>query len=210
VLRDCIALGVLPLLALSVLGGGGLSGCTSDPLDISCPDVDVGDLVVTEIHGPQSGEDGYGEWIEIYNSSSRPIDLTGLAVSVTRLDGSAEAKFLVRSRATVEPDGYAVFGKQIAGDEPAHVDYGYISDLESKLYDSGAVEVKSCGMRIDLMVYRNLPTKGSVILDGTISPPTAAANDDEMNLCLDQTEDAMTELSGIRGTPKEGNPVCPE
>ena len=187
-----------------------MSGCTSDPLDISCPDVDVGDLVITEIHGPQTGEDAYGEWIEIYNASTRTIELSGLSVTVTRLDGSAQAKFLVRSATSIGPGAYAVFGKQIAGDEPAHVDYGYISDLDSKLYDSGAVEVVSCGMRIDLMVYRNLPTKGSVVLDGSIKPPTAEANDDEVNLCLDQTEDDMSELSGIRGTPQEGNPVCPE
>jgi hypothetical protein len=166
-------------------------------------------LVITEVHGPQSGEDAYGQWIEIYNSSARTIDLAGLSVSVIRLDGSAEARFLVRNATTVAPNGYAVFGRQVAGSEPAHVDYGYISDLEKDLYDSGAIEVSSCGLRIDLMVYRNLPTKGSVILDGSIDPPTAEANDDEVNLCIDQTEDAMTEQSGIRGTPQEGNPVCP-
>jgi hypothetical protein len=197
-------------MALPLLGGGGLSGCTSDPLDIACPDVIEGDLVITEIHGPQSGEDAYGEWIEIYNGTSNTIDLSGLSVSVTRLDGSSESKFFVRNATSIAPASYATFGKQIAGGEPAHVDYGYLSDIDGKLFDSAAVEVVSCGQRIDLLVYRNLPTKGSVILDGKIDPPTAASNDDEVNLCLDQTEDAMTEQSGIRGTPQEGNPVCPE
>ncbi len=207
--RDCIALGVLPLLAMPLLGGL-LSGCTSDPLDIECPDVIEGELVVTEIHGPQSGEDAYGEWIEIYNSTSRTIDLSGLSVTITRLDGSTQSKFLVRNATSIAPASYATFGKQIAGDEPAHVDYGYLSDIDGKLFDSAAVEVVSCGERIDLLVYRNLPTKGSVILDGSIDPPTAAANDDEANLCLDQIEDEKTEQDGIRGTPQEGNPVCPE
>lgn len=205
---DHIAAGLVPLLALPLLGGGA-AGCATDPLDIACPEVAVGELVVTEIHGPQTGADAYGEWIELYNTTKRAIDLSGLSVSVTKLDGSTEARFLVRTATTIGPGAYAVFGKQIAGDEPAHVDYGYISDLDSKLFDSGAVDVESCGLRIDRMVYRNLPTKGSVILDGSIEPPTAAANDDEVNLCLDTTEDAMTEQSGIRGTPQESNPPCP-
>ncbi len=210
VIRDCIARGLLALLAVPLLGGSLLSGCTTDPLDIDCPDVGEGELVITEIHGPQSGEDGYGEWIEIYNATSRTIDLSGLSVSLTKLDGSTQTKFVVRNATTIAPAGYAVFGKQIAGDEPSHVDYGYISDLEGKLYDSAAVEVVSCGLRIDLLVYRNLPTKGSVILDGNVKPPTAEANDDEMYLCLDTAEDDMSEQSGIRGTPQEGNPPCPE
>lgn len=208
--RNRIALGLLPLLALPLVGGAVCSGCTSDPLDIDCPNVVAGDLVITEIHGPQSGADAYGEWIEIYNSTSRTIDLTGLAVTLTKIDGSTQARFLVRNATSIAPASYAVFGKQIAGDEPDHVDYGYISDLDGKLYDTAAVEVISCGTRIDLLVYRNLPTKGSVILDGAIDPPTAEANDDEANLCLDTAEDDMSEQSGIRGTPQKGNPACPE
>jgi hypothetical protein len=210
VFRDCIALGVLPLLALPIGAALLSAGCATDPLDVPCPGVSVGDLVVTEIHGPQSGEDRYGEWIEVFNASPNAVDLTGLSVSIIKLDGSSEDRVLVRNSVSVAAGGYAVFGKQIAGDEPAHVDYGYLSDMDGKLPDTGAIEIQSCGERIDLVVYRNLPSKGSVILDGSINPPTATANDDELNWCIDNTEDDMSETFGIRGTPQEENPVCPE
>jgi len=170
--------------------------------------VSEGELVVTEVHGPQSGEDKYGEWIEIYNTTGRTIDLSGLSVSFTKLDGSSVTDLFIRSALTIEPGGYSVFGRQPAGAEPEYVDYGYISDIDSKLFDSAAVEISTCGQRIDLAVYRNLPTKGSLALSGAISPPTAIANDDEINWCVDNAEDENTPQLGVRGTPGEENPVC--
>lgn len=204
VFRDGIALTFLSACSLSGL----FVACSQAPVDIPCPEASEGDLVVTEIHGPQSGEDQYGEWIEIYNSTSRTIDLSGLSVSFTKLDGSSENRFLVRTPLALEPGGYAVFGRQPVGAEPDHVDYGYQGDLDSKLFDSAAVRVSTCGDLVDLAVYRNLPTKGSLILDGDISPPTAEANEDERNWCVDNREDDNTEQLGVRGTPREENPSC--
>ena len=185
------------------------SACVNDPLDVPCPDLAADDLVVTEIHGPQSGEDAYGEWIEVYNPTTREIDLRGLSVSLIRLDGSKQADLIVRTPVPLVSGGYAVFGRQLAGQEPAHVDYGYISDFDSKLYDSAAVEISSCGRRVDVAVYRNLPPKGSLILDGA-TEPDAELNNDEANWCVDAREDENSETDGIRGTPKEANPVCEE
>ena len=73
VIHDSKAL--LPLLA-----GLCCIGCERDPLDVPCPDLGPDDLVVTEIHGPQTGEDRYGEWIEVYNPTGRAVDLTGLRI----------------------------------------------------------------------------------------------------------------------------------
>lgn len=185
------------------------AGCSHEPIDIPCPDVSEGDLVVTEIHGPQSGDvDQYGEWVEVFNATGRTIDVAGLSVSFTKLDGSSKRAMFVRSPLTVEPGAYAVFGRQVAGSEPSHVDYGYIADIDANLFDSAAVEITSCGEFVDLAVYRNLPTKGSLTLSGAISPPTSAANDDEVNWCVDDREDENTEQMGVRGTPQEENPVC--
>ncbi len=198
---------VLTLLTACSVGGL-LFGCSQEPLDIPCPEVSKGDLVVTEVHGPQTGEDRYGEWIEIYNATGSAIDLSGLSVTFKKLDGSSNTRLFIRTALSLAPGAYAVFGRQTAGAEPEHVDYGYKADLDSKLYDSAAVEVISCGDQIDLAVYRNLPTKGSLTLDGAISPPTALANDDERSWCVDNREDEDTEQLGVRGTPGEENPVC--
>lgn len=204
VLREGIALASLTVGSLSGLS----AGCSREPLDIPCPAVSAGDLVVTEIHGPQSGEDQYGEWIEIYNTTGRTIDLSGLSVSFTKLDGSSANDMFVRSAVTIDPGAYVVFGRQFAGAEPDHVDYGYIGDIDSKLFDSAAVQISSCGEQIDIALYRNLPTKGSLTLSGDISPPTADANDDERNWCEDTREDENTAQLGVRGTPGEENPSC--
>ena len=207
VLRDGIALAFLT----ACIASGFSAGCSHEPLDISCPDVSEGDLVVTEIHGPQSGDvDQYGEWVEIYNATERSIDITGLSVSFTKLDGSSKRAMFVRSPLSLGPGAYGVFGRQRQGAEPDHVDYGYMADIDSDLFDSAAVEITSCGVFVDLAVYRNLPTKGSLILDGDVSPPTAEANNDEMNWCVDNLEDENTEQMGVRGTPQEENPVCAE
>lgn len=210
--RDGIALALLSACSLSGL----FAGCSNEPLDIPCPVLSDGELVVTEIHGPQSGEDQYGEWVEVYNASGRTIDLSGLSVRFTKLDGSSSLQMFVRSAIDVAPGDYAVFGKQLSGAEPEHVDYGYLGDIGDvdgsggKLFDSAAVEITSCGEPVDIAVYRNLPTKGSLALSGDISPPTAVANDDEINWCVDDREDDETEQKGVRGTPKEENPSCVE
>jgi hypothetical protein len=215
VFRDCIALGVLPFLAVPLIGAGMLSGgCTTEPLDIPCPEIAEGELVVSEMHASQTGQ--YGEWLEVYNASSRTIDLQGLRVKVIRLDGGSSTQFLVRSALSLAPEQYIVFGNQ-PGAGGDHVDYDYFSDIASQstsenpklLYDTGAIELESCGERIDLLVYRNLPSTGSLVLDGDV-PPDAVDNDNEVNWCVDNAEDAMSEELGIRGTPQEENPICPE
>ena len=212
VFRDGIALAFLAACSL-----GGLSaGCSHEPLDIPCPAVSAGELVVTEVHGPQTGEDRYGEWVEIYNASNRTIDLSGLSVSFTKHDGSSKLQMFIRTPVNLEAGAYAVFGKQLPGAVPEHVNYGYLGDIGDidgtggKLFDSAAVEISSCGERIDLAVYRNLPTKGSLTLNGDISPPTAEANDEDINWCVDNLEDDETEQKGVRGTPQEENPSCEE
>jgi len=204
VIRDHIATAILAMVPSLAL-----AACTHDPLDVACPDIRAGDLVLTEIRGSQSN-DTYGEWVEVYNASEQSIDLSGLSVAFIKLDGSTQSALLVRSEVVLAAGEYGVLGRQVPGAEPAYVDYGYIDDIDRKLYDTAAVDIRSCGERIDLVVYRNLPSKGTLALDGSINPPSAQANDDEISWCVDSTEDAMSETAGIRGTPQEGNPVCPE
>ncbi len=183
------------------------SGCDTDPLEVPCPDLAAGDLVVTEIRGPQTGADMYGEWIEVFNATNRTLDLAGLSVAITKLDGSSSLSFLVRTPTSVSPGGYVVFGRQDAGAEPSHVDYGYRTDVDSKLFDSGAVELTTCGTAVDLAVYRNLPNTGTLVLNGATAPD-AENNSDEANWCIDSRDDANASVDGSRGSPQFANPFC--
>jgi hypothetical protein len=196
-----------------VAGAVGLvfAGCTRDSLDWECPSLAAGDLVVTELRGEQSGDDTYGEWIELYNASGQAQDLHGAQLWIQRLDGGAEGRVIIRMpQVTVSAGGYLVLGRFPQADTPSHVDYGYQEDFDTDLYNGGAVDVMACGEQIDRVIYRDLPSRGTWALDGAIDPPDAVANDDETRWCQDDNEDSPdTTQLGIRGTPGEGNITCP-
>lgn len=185
-------------------------GCERDPLPFLCPDIAEGALVVSEIRGPQSGDiDGYEQWIELYNAGLSDVDLEGLHLVIQKLDGSAHAELLVRSTGVIINAGeYAVFGRSGRGQEPAHVDYGYQQDFGGDLYDTAAIDVVSCGVLVDRVIYRNLPNTGTWALDGLTSPD-AEVNDRDTAWCLDDIEDIDTPSAGIRGTPGQPNLECP-
>ena len=184
-------------------------GCERDPRVAVCPELNPGDLVVTEIRGDQSGtDDTLGEWIELYNASPAAIDLTGVAVTVTRLDGGALGRLVFRRAVTVGAGEYVVLGRffDVAGVSlPSYINYGYAADFDKSIYDTGAVEIFSCGTETDEIVYRNLPSTGTYALDGALDPPTAEANDDLEAWCNDE----LTGDPDATGTPGERNPVCP-
>jgi hypothetical protein len=186
----------------------GMAGCEREPLPWICPDVGPGDLVITELRGSQTGSDTYGQWIEVYNASGAAQDLQGLSVELIRLDGSGPARILVRvDGVTVPAGGYAVLGRFATGQEPVHVDYGYLHDFSSNLYDSAAVDLVACGERVDRVVYRDLPRVGTLSYDGDLTPD-AMGNDDEDAWCVDDVpEDSTTEL-GVPGTPGQPNRPC--
>jgi hypothetical protein len=195
------------------------NACTRDPLDEVCPAVAPGELVVTEVRGSQSGSDGYGQWIEIYNASSGEVDLRGLEIFVRRVDGGADGHILVRTSVLVAAGDYAVIGRFLPDQLPDYVDYGYQLDCEdtssgcdsywfdTSLYDAAAIDLLACDELIDRAIYRDLPSRGTWAFDGD-DPPDADANDVERDWCVDDQEDDNTEQLGIRGTPGEANPSC--
>jgi hypothetical protein len=186
------------------------AGCERDPLDVECPELSVGDLVVTELRGPQSGEDIYGEWVELYNASSRTIALRGTFVRFLKLDGASGANILVRSALSAPAGSYITLGRQPQTAPPTHVNYGYQADFDSNMFDTAAVEVLGCDrdLVIDQAIYRNLPNSGTLGVDGMFDPPSASDNDSDLNWCVDDLEDANSETDGIRGTPQELNRPC--
>jgi hypothetical protein len=177
-----------------------------------CPDVDEGELVVSELRGPQEGSDTWGQWIELFNASGSDLDLYGLRVTMSPLNGSASDVILVRTeRVELPVGGYAVLGRFDDRGRPDHVDYGFQVDLSGDILTAAKVEVEACGVLTDELVYRDLPATGSLALDGAIEP-SADANDDELRWCNDANEPAPGPAQtaiGVPGTPGEANPPCP-
>jgi hypothetical protein len=179
------------------------AGCVRDPDDASCPEVGAGDLVVTEIGGPQTGSDTLKPWIELYNASGRSVDLLGLKVRFRRLTGDDSTDTIVRRSLVVGAGAYVVLGLAADEDRPAYHDYGIAADFHASWPTQAAVEVQACGERIDLVQYSSLPKTGTYSL-GTM-PPTAEANDLPASWCTDTT----TTAGSFPGTPQKANTACP-
>jgi hypothetical protein len=184
--------------------------------------VQPADLVFTEVRGPQrGGVDTYGQWLEVYNAGPNEIDLLGLHLHLTRLDGSGPRHFVIRTpNAWLAPEHYAVLGHHDPSDLPEFVDVSWFGDdfVESAdgsqqardLEPSAVVEMLACDVTIDRVVYRNLPPTGSHALDGA-QRPSADLNDDEMSWCNDRTEPTHAGPQvhlGVPGTPGAPNRAC--
>lgn len=179
------------------------AGCVRDPDDSLCPDVGAGDLVITEIGGPQTGSDTLKPWIELYNASGKSVDLMGLKVRFLRLTGADSTDTIVRRSLTVAARAYVVLTLAPDEDRPAYADYGISADFHASWPTQAAVNVESCGARVDLAQYSSLPKTGTYSL-GTM-PPTAEANDLPANWCTDTT----TTPGSFPGTPQKANTACP-
>lgn len=174
-------------------------GCVRDPAPAECPDVTVGDLVITEFRGGQNPEDVFGgEWVELYNTTGTSIDLAGTRVRFRKKDGSSEVPIIVRRTVNIAAGGYATLGLFNDFGRPDHVDYGFAGEFGmSGLLAAAAVDVEACGTRIDRAVYDVLPKTGTYSLG---VPPDEAQNDIPASWCVNATSE---------GTPKAMNPACP-
>lgn len=190
------------------------AGCSRPPLERLCTRLDAGALVVTELRGPQSGVDTFGQWLELYNHTAQPVPMVGVTLGLSHLDGSGYVELSVRARdLSVAAGGYVVLGRFLTGEEPAHVQYGYRRDFDKDLYPDAILDVLSCGQLIDRVVYRGLPSLGTFALDGA-TPPDAAANDAAGAWCVDATPggpsgDGGAAQLGVPGTPGMRNRPCP-
>jgi len=178
------------------------AGCVRAPANGECPDLAAGDLVITEIRGPQN--DALGAWIELYNASGGSVDLLGTKVRFRKRDGSSETDILVRRSVEVAPAGYAVLGLFDDSDamRPAYVDYGFAVDFHNSWLSAAAVDVEACGQLVDRAIYDSLPDMGTFSL-GT-QPPDAISNDLPASWCTDATAVGAT----FPGTPQHVNIAC--
>ena len=187
------------LFVISLLAGG----CTRDPAEAVCPEISEGDLVVTEIGGPQTGTESLREFVEIYNASGRAVDLYGVKVRFRRRDGSSEIDILVRRSVPTQAGSYTVLGRDDDLARADYIDYGFGPDFSETWLGAAAVDVEACGVQIDRAIYDSLPRVGTYSLETT--PPTGEANDLPANWCTD----ARMNTGSFPGSPQQANVACP-
>ncbi len=183
--------------------GVAAGGCVRDPAEAQCPALGEGDLVVTEIGGPQTGRDTLQPWIELYNASGSSVDLLGVKVRFRRISGAGENDTIVRRSLVVPAGAYVVLGLDDDTARESYLDYGFSGDFHVSWPSSAAVDVEVCNTLIDRAQYGSLPRTGTYSL-GT-KPPTAAANEVAANWCTDTTANP----GSFPGTPQKANTACP-
>jgi len=174
-----------------------------DPFELSY--AGAGDLVVSEVMADTSATtDADGEWFEIYNTSSRDLDLYGLLVHD---DDSGGNEFTVDENAVIGAGGYLVFVRVadpsanggIEGVDWEHGSFGFANSGTDEIW------LEYDEVLFDTFEYNDaweLPLGASLNLDtGSL---TAGANDNVNNWC--RGADAYGD--GDLGTPGEANRPC--
>ncbi len=174
-----------------------------DPETAVCPDIGTGDLVITEIGGPQTGQDTLKPWIEIYNASGGPVDLLGVRVRFRRLTGDEIGAAVVRRKVTAAPGSYTVLALDLDGSDLPYADYGFASDFHASWPSSAAIDLYACDQSIDQVRYDSLPRTGTYSLGAM--PPTEEANDFPAMWCTDSTNNP----NSFPGSPQRANIACP-
>lgn len=198
-----------------LVGIVGLVACGDDGgPDGSCDDLLLpGDLVITEVFADfgaapgGSGADEGNEWFELHNTSSRPLDLTGLVVTHSRGDGSMSHRTTL-APVTIAAGEYLVLGNVLADLTPTWVDVGY-ADRLGDLYNSGTgLLALSCGAReIDAAFYADVRSGEARQYDGGRSPDYTA-NDDLQLWCPASHTPTNEFAPGNYGTPGAANEDC--
>ena len=191
-----------------------VQGCIPPKKPPEPPKLQPGDLLVVELMiNPQASSDDTGEWIELLNTTDKPLDINGIALTEAgKLDEHVvnHCKPLV-----VQPGGVIVLGNSAneadnGGYKPAYVYKDLaLSNLNDDLliqarYESGDI------LNIDHVKWDsatwgiNKHAGHSLALDATQT--TATGNDDRANWCL-----ATKKMpGGDYGTPGVKDDKCPE
>jgi hypothetical protein len=184
--------GCAPLVGLWLIGS---LGCIRESLPEICPSVEVGELVISELRGPQDGADSFGQYLEVYNASGKMVDLKGLILRL-RSAGGDERSLLLRESYELDAQGYvAIYGPaDLLGDTSAFV------------------ELEACDELIDEVFYAALPMLGTLACGNAEIPPSADANDDSESgcWCVDEQEIGDQPLFGLGLPGSPGGPNrCP-
>lgn len=194
--RGLAAFGLLTIPVVACGGGGPAR------TDACAAALVPGDLVITEVFANPMGTDDGNEWIEVYNVTDAPIDLTGLVLHYAKTDGSG-AKEHAFEGLTIEPGDWVVLGGVLEEARPDHVDYAYGNDLGALNNAAGQLAIGCGEVVVDAILYEESAEFTSRGLDGS-RVPDAIVND-EVNLWCD----AQTMFSeSIIATPGAANDPC--
>lgn len=191
------------ILACSTTCGLDTAGCTATPRPSA-----VGQILVTELMpNPSAFSDDDGEWIEVHNTTSAPLDLVGCEIFGT---SSAVDGFTVTRSVVIAAGAYATFAPTttVAGAPGFAPTYRFPrSYFQLHNASDDGVTIRCGGVDVDTVTYTPAFTFGdgvSAQLDP--SQRTALGNDSASSWCpATSTFAPPAEL----GTPNAANASCP-
>ncbi|MGE5180987.1 MAG: hypothetical protein ACM31C_02950 [Acidobacteriota bacterium] len=181
-----------------------LSAACSPSAPTCAEPIAPGELVISELFASYKGGGVAGhQWLELYNTSDRALELAGLELVHVRPDGTT-AKHRIGSLA-VASHAYATLGDSAPGELAPLLDYGYGDELGTFATGGGGTLALRCGStEISSLAYGPSAPGHSRELTAA-APPSAALAADPASWC-----DAITELSpGNFGTPRAPSDCIP-
>lgn len=190
-------------LVAAVLVLVGLAGCGEPPVADLCKSRQAGDLVITEVLNDPDGQDTGYEFIEVYNPKSTPVELRGVSVYVSNLDGSGLKSHIILT-GTAEPKSYFTLGDIRGGQLPEYINYSYGASLGSLPNSNLVVGFKCQTTLIDEVRLVKDATPGRSRQLKPDAPLDAVANDDETNFCSAEEQGPTASFA----SPQQPNGPC--
>jgi hypothetical protein len=169
----------------------------------------AGEIVVTEFMPRSISGTDHGEWVELYNPSSKSLDLKGCILK----DDSSNTH-TIASSVVVASKGYVVLA--MSSDPLKNwglpkVDYAYgVSDFVLSNSGTDQIVVVCGGLEIDRVKFGSSQVVLATArqLDG--NKLSAALNDDAAtNWCAATAKYGNNGTADVLGTPGTANAVCP-
>lgn len=159
--------------------------------------VAAGEIIITEVMADSKFvADDFGEWIEIYNTTERDIDLSALMI----VKGTSK-KPLTGENLKISAKSYFVIAKT----EQAKVQYNALCSFGTMLSNSGAtISIEINNTVVDTINYSN-PSEGKS-LQLSSNKYDATSNDSLDSWCDGSTP--ITDENTDLGTPGSENSLC--
>ncbi len=150
-------------------------------------------LVITEIlQNPKATSDFFGEWFEVFNPGTKPVDMAGYTVKDDDHDS-----FVIDASVVVPAGGYAVFGVQPDSNGQVPLDYAYGKQMRLFNSHDELVIADRIGVQVDRVKWddgRTFPDPNGASMS-LLDP--ASDNNLGRNWC----EATTSWATGDRGTP---------
>ena len=172
------------------------------------PDLKAGDLVITELmfnpYGAGAVSDDLGEWVELYNTLDKAVDLGGAQI---KSPGDSQA-FTIPGKTVVPAKGYIVLGSSNDVAKNGGVTVAAVWGTTIKLTNvTDGVSLETNGVVVDAIAYdqsKGWPNLNGVSLSLSPSATDAAKNDNPVSWCGANSAMASTD----KATPGKANDEC--